>query len=228
MEIVDKISAPILEYGNKLGTYLVPVLIALPILLILFSRFSFNIFKIVFPIAGAVAGYFAGAKFLTTFVEKYFTGYKFIKPEYVAGAVCALVLLIFCFKGRKVAMLAIGASVGYLVVGKLAIDGLNKIKFMNEVLTNTPEDKRTMFYFMISAICALVLMYLFGKCFNALYIYATSVASAAAAVAVPALFIFEKVKVPEMSLLICAGVGALIGLIFGYIQHSRNKYFYYS
>lgn len=228
MEIVDKISAFVLEYGNKLGAYLIPVLIALPILLILFSRFSYSIFKFVFPIAGAVAGYFAGAKFLTALVEKYFTGYMFIKPEHVAGAASAFVLLIFCFKGRQVAMLAIGGIVGYLVIAKIAIDGLNKIPVMNEILTNTPDDKRTMFYVMISVLCALVLMCLCNKFFNILYIYSTSIASATAAIAVPALFIFEKVSVPDMALYICAGVGAFIGLIFAFIQHSRNRYFYYN
>jgi hypothetical protein len=228
MEIVDKISALVLEYGDKLGSYLIPALIALPIVLILFSRFSYNIFKFVFPIAGAVAGYFAGAKFLTAFVEKYFTGYKFIKPEYVAGAACALVLLIFCFKARKTAMLAIGATVGYLVIGKIAIDALNMIPFMNQVLTNTPEDKRTMFYFMISALCAIILMCICYRYFNALYIYSTSIAAAAAAIAVPAIFVFEKIPAPDFALPICAGVGAFIGFIFGCIQHSRNKYFYYN
>lgn len=226
MEIVQKISAPILEFGDKFATYLIPALIVLPILLILFARFSYSIFKFVLPIAGAVAGYFAGAKYLTQFVEKYFTGYKFIKPEYVAGAACALVLLILCCKGRKTAILLGGAGVGYLVVGNMVIDLLNKNSFMNEVLTNTPDDKKTMFLFMISVVCSLVVMYLFHKLFNFIYIYATSIASAAAALALPAIFLFNKFGNLEIGVLVCAGIGAFIGLIFGCIQHSRCKYFY--
>ena len=226
MEIVQKISAPILEFGDKYATYLIPALIFIPLLLILFSRFSYSIFKFAFPIAGAVAGYFAGAKYLTQFLTKYFNGYKFIKPEYVAGAACALVLLILCCKGRKVAILLGGAGVGYLVVGKIAIDALNKVSFMNKVLANTPDDKRTMFLAMISIVCSLVVMYLFHKLFNFIYIYATSIGSAVAAFALPAIFLFTKFGNLEIGVLACAGVGALIGLIFGVVQHSRCKYFY--
>ena len=227
MEIVEKISALVLEYGNKLGSYLIPLLILLPILLIPFSRYSFSVFKFVFPVIGAVVGYFAGAKLITSFVEKYFTGYKFIKPEHVAGAACALLLLLICFKTRKTAIIAIGAVVGYFVVGKWIINALNKNGFTHEVLTNTPDDKRTIFYFIICAFCAIVAMYLFYNFFNVIYIYATSIASLTAAIAIPAIFIFEKVTVPEATLVICIGVGAFIGLIVGIIQHSRNKYFYY-
>ena len=226
MEFVRNISAPILEFGNKYATYLIPALIFIPLLLILFSRFSYSIFKFVFPIAGAVAGYFAGAKYLTQLVEKYFTGYEFIKPEYVAGAACALVLLILCCKGRKTAVLLCGAGVGYLVVGKIAIDALNKISVMKEILTNTPDDKRTMFLAMISIVCSLVVMFLFHKFFNFIYIYATSIGSAVAAFALPAIFLFTKFGNLEIGVLACAGVGALIGLIFGVVQHSRCKYFY--
>ena len=226
MEIVQKISAPILEFGNKFEAYLIPALILLPILLILFSRFSYSIFKIVFPIAGALAGYFAGEKFLTQVVEKFFQGYEFIKPEHVAGAACALVLFILCLAGRKTAILAIGACVGYLVVGKIAIDALCKIGFMQEVLNNTPEDKKTIFLFMISAICACVVMYLFHKLFKVIYIYGTSIVSAVAAFAVPAIFVFNKLGNLEMATLVAAGIGALLGLLFGRIQHSRFRYFY--
>ena len=226
MEIVQKISAPILEFGDKYATYLIPALILLPILLILFSRFSYSIFKLIFPIAGAAVGYYAGSKFLTQVVEKFFIGYEFIKPEHVAGAACALVLFVLCCKGRKTAILLIGAAVGYLVVGNIVADLLNKNSFMNEVLTNTPDDKRTMFLVMISVVCSLVVMYLFHKLFNFIYIYSTSIAAAVAAFAVPAIFLFNKFGNLEIGVIVCAGIGVLIGLIFGGIQHSRCKYFY--
>lgn len=225
MEIVTKMCAAVLELGNKLGAFLIPALVVLSLALLFFARHSFKLFKIALPLAGLAAGYLVGSKELGPVLAK-------SVPELgsnaglIAGIACAVLIGIFCLRARTFTVLVIGICVGYALVGDVVIKAMREVKFIAEIVLNTDMSTAIILAAIISLICAIITMLIFKKFFNIIYLFATSVAGAALALAVPVIFICAKMAELEVAVVAAAGVGALIGLIFFAKQYSYHKYYW--
>ena len=224
MEIVQQISKPVLEFGDKLGFFLIPLLVIASLALFVISIYSYGLLKIVLPALGLVAGYYGGTKVLGPVIANFFEGAGFITPELIGGVICALILAFICFKSRKTTLTIIGLTVGYFTISGLIHTLLRGMKFVQDILINTTMDKAIIFSTIISITCALVMMYFCLKHFKLTYVFGVSIACAVAAFAVPAIFIFKSSANFEICVLIFAGLGAFLGLIFGWNQYKNLRY----
>ena len=225
MEIVQKISAPIVEFGQTLNSFLIPCIIFAAIALIAFAKYSYKCFKVVLPLAGIVLASMVGAEIFAPVIESSLPAVvEFVNPYYLAGIVCAALVAFICIKMFKVTILIIGGCTGYVLISSLVHGGLRMIPFVSEIILNTPKDKGAILSVTISIICALVTMFLFLKCFKLIYIFATSIAAGAFSIAIPAIFIFVNTGIADMATLVAAGIGAFIGLIFAAKQFSDHRY----
>lgn len=224
MDIVKQLCNPVLDFGDKVGLFLIPLLLITPIALIVMSFYSYRALKIVFPVLGLVVGYFAGSKFLGPVVEKFFEGTGFVTPALIGGVALALIFFLLCLKDRKLTLIVLGLSIGYLAVSYLVHLALRNMKFVQDILLNTEMDKAILFSTIISIVCALVMMYFCLKHFKFTYIFGVSTTAAILAFALPGIFIFKDSPNFEMGVLAFAGIGAFLGLILSWKQFKRFRY----
>ena len=225
MEIVQNISAPIVEFGQQLNALLIPCIIIAAIALFVFAKLSYKCFKVILPIAGITLASIVGGEILNTaFGEKMASVAEYINPYYLFCAICALVAAFICIKLFKVTILIIGGCTGYIVISNLVHGGLRQIPFVSEIILNTPKEKGAILSVLISIVCALVTMFLFSKFFKVIYIFVTSIAAGVVAFGMPAIFIFANTGISEIATLVAAGIGAFFGLIFACKQFSLFRY----
>ena len=227
MEIVKQISAPIIELGGTLGALLIPVIIAASLLLLVFAKYSYKLFRIVLPIAGLGAGYYAGSKMLGYFVQTNLPEVaKVIDPSIAAGVACALVVALFCLRAQSLTILAIGLCVGYALIGDTVIKLLRSLDFVAEILLNVDKGTALVLAAIISLVCAVVTMAILKKFFNFVYIFTTSVGGCVLAFALPAIFIFASAAIFETAVAYAAGIGAALGLIFFIKQYNYYRFYW--
>lgn len=211
MEIVKQASAAVFNFGASLGAFLIPCVILCSVALMLFAKYSYKLFKIVLPLAGVVLGSLLGASLIGPMI-KGISG--FVNPALVAGAVCAAVLAFLCFKLHKFTVFVIGASCGYILVGRIVKDLLLDIPFIFQ-LSETVERPITMTVgIIIGLICLAVTAVVVKKFFRSIYVIATSVGGAAASLGIASVFVFAGTTIADVATVTALGLGAIIGLVF--------------
>ena len=224
--IVKQIVEAILPLGDKLGGYVYAILAPLAVLLFLFGRYSYKIFKVVTILASVALGAFAGYAFLAPAVgENIPVIAGVIKPEHTIALVCAVFMALICSKIFKIAVLITGAGLGYLFLSGLLHSVLRDTEFVGQVILNTDMTTAVLFSTILTVLVVLLAMFIFQKFFKPIYIIATSIVSGAAALAIPAIFIFASLPFIETAVIVAAGLGAFVGLIFCGKQMSYYRYF---
>lgn len=226
MEIVKEISAEIIKIGAHLGAFVVPAVILCAIGLILLAKYSYKLFKIVIPIVGIILGSILGVVLLGPVFEKIPGIYGIINPYYLAAFLCAAVLAVFCFKFKKFTVLLIGASAGYLVLGRIIKDVLLGIPFIWQLAETTERAITLPVGILICVLCMIVTALLVKKFFRGLYIIVSTIGFAAAGLGLAAIFIFQGTSIAEYATLGGLGLGAIIGLVFCAQQFGEIDYEY--
>ena len=218
MEIVRQISTPVLEFGDKLGIAIYPLMILAAVALFFFAKYSYKLIDIIFPVSCLVVGYFTGAKILASLVILIIPGAESFILSLVLGILCTALALYLLVKESGFATVLLGLGTGYLLFGNVAVFVLRNMKFIREILLNTTMDKAVMLATVLSIICAIGTMIAFALCFDFVYTVLTSVVSVTAAVVIPAIVIFKGMDSPEGIILALAALGAIGGLVLAIAQ----------
>ena len=225
MEIVKKISEAVLPVGEKLDILLVPAIMLTVALLFIFARYSYRLFKILLPLTCIVVGSMLGSTVIGPMIEKAFpsiTGY--VNPAYIGGFACAGIIAFLCIKLIKLAIIVTGAGVGYHFISGIVHNLLRSTKFVSEILVNTELSTAVFFSTILTILSIIVTVVLFHFFFKIIYILSTSIAGGAAALGIIAIFMFANTAIAETAVLVAAGIGAFIGLIFATKQISYYRY----
>lgn len=228
----------IMLYGAKLEAFLIPAVILGAIALLVFSRYSYKCFKIVLPVAAIILGSTFGVSLIQTVLEtdlvKQNLGNvmesvnavvgQFINPLFLAGIVIAIILAIFCFKFTNFTVLLLGASAGYVLLGRVAKDFILSFDFVTSIVQNTDRTIVAIVGILVGVLCMLVCAFLVNKFFRPIYIVVTSVGAAAAALGLAAMFAFATTDFTVYATLAGAGVGTIVGIILSSIQFNEGEY----
>lgn len=226
MDLVKNISSAVLDLASKLGALVIPAIIAAVVLLVLFARNSYRLFRVALPFMAALAGSYIGAGLLGELIEKNVPAIADIaNPYYIAGGIAALVLGLICAKFHKLTMFLIGAGLGVLYVDALLKGFLWTLGFVNNMAESVPGGRTgDVVKFVGIAIlvgCALACAILLLKLFKLVYVVITSVGVYAVVFALPAIFIFANASFAPIAVLACAGLGVVVGLFNIKLQYKR-------
>ncbi len=226
MDFVKDISTKVLDATANLGALVIPEIVASVVLLVLFARNSYRLFRVALPFMAALAGSYIGAGLLGGFVKDTVPAIAdFINPLYVAGGIVALLLGLLCAKFHKLTMFLIGAGLGVLFIDELIKGILWGFKFVNDIAEAVPGGRNGNFVKVVGIIilvgCAIVTAVLLLKLFKLLYVFITSVVVYAAAFALPAIFIFANASFAPIAVVACAGLGVIFGLFNIKLQYKR-------
>ncbi len=215
--MLEKIISAVLGLGDKLGAFVIPVAIAAVVLLALFARYSYKCFRFALPVLAGVAAAFIAFSAVRDLV----TGSSIsdlINIEYVAGAVVGLAIAGICVKLHGLAMLLLGAGVGYVALGGLVRETLLGVDYIYGLAVAAGSTVSTIIGVAISLICLAVCAFIFKKLFKAIYVLVTSIGGMAAACGIAAVFIFANTSIAELTLLVALVIGAVVGLILSVKQ----------
>ena len=223
MEMINSLRDQILSLGTQVGTtldvFFMPCLILGAILLLAFARYSYRLLKIVLPVGGLAIGAIVGASMLGSFVEKSFPiVMEYVNPYYFAGIVCAAVLCLLCWKYHTFAILLIGATAGYVVIGRVVKDFLLSLPFINQIANDVIRIKSFITGIIICLICMVISAFLVKRYFKTIYVLATSLFVATATMCVIATILFETTSFGSYATIAGTVLGALIGWSFSYKQ----------
>ena len=223
MDFVNQISSKVLAFGDqiggKLGVLFFPAVLVSAILLLCFARYSYKLLNVVLPLSCVASGAVVGANHLApVLAEKFgFIG-QIANIEFLAGFLVAAVFGLIALKSRALGVLIMGTAIGYLTVGALAKDILLSVDYVRELATQAGGFKATVVGILICIICMLATAYILLKFFNSIYIVATTIFVATAALALVAIFICGS---SPMAPVIILGASAL-GFVFGsYCCHEQ-------
>lgn len=223
MEIISKISNSVLALGNTLGGLLLPISIVAALVLLLFARHSHKLFKIVIPLSGIGAGYFAFSTALN-----FFFGEKLpadANTAVIAGAVGAFLVAVLCLRSRSIAFVLVGFLVGGSMISAVAIYILRQIDFVGEIVLNSDMKTAVIYASLIAVLCAIVTMFIFNRHVHFCYLLTTSVLSCVAALAVPTIILTAGMSNSEMIVLVAGSVGALLGMVFFIKQYAFYRFY---
>ncbi len=221
MEFIQEVSAKLLEFGESIGGIAVaaPLSILAAIILLLFARFSYKLFKIVLPIAASLIVAIAGAEHLASVITSSFPEVEGqINPVLLSIIILAVTVLIVSIIFRKLAIILIGAGVCALVVPAVVFPAMRGNEFVGNVLVNLDMDTAVLFAGVFTVILTLVVIYVLYKFVNNVYVLATSVAASVAALAIPTVFLFASFSFAPTATFAAIVIGAMIGLWFTHRQ----------
>lgn len=218
-------SNKILGLGEKLGAYIIPAVILGAIALLLFAKNSYRLFKFVLPLAGVALGAIAGASLLTPYLNLYLPVVaNYVNPFYLTGLVSALVIAFFCFRFHNFTVIVIGASVGFVVVGRIAKNILLSFPLVSQLATTLPPVVVYAVGTAIGILCMVVCAVVIKKYFRGFYILTTSIGGAVVALGAAALFIFATTTYLMYAVLGAVALGTLIGIVFSAKQMLLASY----
>ena len=229
-EIAQKLADVVLGFGltDKLGALIYPALAVTSIILLILAMHSFKLFKIGFPLLGAAMGYIAGSKAFAGFVADKLPAdvAALVDPAIVAGAACALVLLIVFMALRTAAILVLGLGIGYAVIGEFAIDALKNLQFVRDILLNLDAKSAMMLAAILGGVCALITVLIIKKFFNVCYTLITSIGFTVVAFILPAIILTVGMANAIELILMVSYAGMALGFIFFLKQYFRHRYFW--
>lgn len=228
----------VMDYGAKLGAYIIPAVILGVIALFFFARHSYKCFKVVLPLTAVVLGSTLGITVIndvlaTEIGQKHlapiydaFTGAvsEFINPTILVGLVLALVLGAFCLKFPTFTVVLCGLGAGYVLLGDFMKSFILSFDFVQHIVANTDRSIVAAVGAVVALICALLCAYIVCRFFRTVYIVCTSVGACAFALGTAAMFIFATTDFTVIATLAAAGVGALIGIVFSGVQLGESDY----
>ncbi len=221
MEFIQEVSAKLLEFGESIGGIAVaaPLAIVAAIVLILFARFSYKLFKIVLPLLTGIIAAIAGSEYLASIIEANFPTVKDqINPVLLSIVAIAVAVTFICFIFRKLPTIVLGVSISYLTIPTYIFPAMRKIEFVAEVLVNLDMETAVLFATVIGFIITAIAILILYKLLNHIYVLVTSVAVSVVALAVPAIFLFASFPFAATATFAAIVIGAMIGLLFSYQQ----------
>ena len=223
MEIVNDISKQIIDLcapaSDLLGMFFIPVVVLAALLLLVFSKFSYRLLKIVLPITATVLSAVSGAGLIAPFVEKGLPEIaEYADPYYVCVGALAIVLAVVCFKSHTAAILLVGGCVGYEFIGRIIKDLLLSSPFILHIANDVIRLKSYTVGVIVCIITMIICAFLVHKYFKRLYVIVTSVGVAVAAVGAACALCFANVEFLATAVLVGALVGLVIGMVFCYKQ----------
>ena len=223
MEIVNDISKQIIDLcapvSGFLGMFFIPCVILAALLLLLFSKVSYRLLKIVLPLSATVLGAISGAGLIAPYVESAYPQIaEYADPTYVCMGVLAVVIALISFKSHTSAVLLVGACVGYEFIGRLAKDLLLSIPFILRIANDVIRLKSYTVGVIVCIIAMVVCAFLVHKYFKRLYVIVTSVGVSVAAVGAACALCFANTTFLATATLVGALVGLVIGMVFCYKQ----------
>ena len=228
--LVNKLADALLSFGinDKLGAFFYPALILTSLLLLVLAANSYRLFKIGFPVLGAVMGYLAGSKAFADFVAAKLpeAAANLVDPAIVAGTACALVCAIVFMLFRNVSILVLDVAVSYVVIGDVVIDALKNVQFVRDILINLDSKSAMMLGAILCGLCALISILIINKFFNAAYVISTSLIFTAVAFALPAIFLTAGMENAGKTVLMVTDCATVLGCIFALKQYFRHRYFW--
>lgn len=218
MDFVKDISIAVREAVAGLGPLVIPAIIAAVVLVVLFAKNSYKLFRIGLPFLAALAGSYIGAGLLGGLVKDALPAVADIfNPHYVAGGLVALVLGLLCAKFHKLTMFLVGAGLGVLFIDELVKGLLWSLDFVVKTAESVPGGREgdvvKIVGIVILALCALVSAIILVKFFKGIYILVTAVGGLVVAAAVPAIFIFANTNFAEIAVIACAAIGLIFGIV---------------
>ena len=228
--LVNRLADALFSFGlhNKLGALFYPALILTSIVLLILAANSFRLFKIGFPVLGAVLGYVAGSKAFASFVAANLpeAAANLVDPAIVAGAACALVCAIIFMLFRSLSILVLDLAVSYVVVGDILIEALKNLQFVRDILINLDSKSAMMLGAILCGLCALISIFIINKFFNAAYVISTSLIFTVLAFALPAIFLTAGMENAGKTVLMVTDASTVLGCIFALRQYFRHRYFW--
>ena len=226
LDFVKDISTAVLGAAAGIGPLVIPAIVAAVVLLVLFARNSYRLFRVALPFLAALAGSYIGAALLGGILKDSVpAATDFVNPIYIAGGVVALVLGLLCAKFHKLTMFLVGAGLGALFVDGIVKGILWSFDFVNNIAESVPGGRTGSVVMIVGMIilaaCAIVCALLLLKFFKAVYVFITSVVVYVVVFAIPAIFVFASVSFAPIAVLACAGLGVIVGLFNIKLQYSR-------
>lgn len=223
MEMVNEISAKILDLGAQigalLGVFFIPATILGAILLVVFARYSYKLLKFVLPVAGIAIGAIVGAGYIAPYVETSLPVVtQYVNPYYVCAIVLAAILGVLCFKFHTFAILLIGAFAGFVVIGRIVKDLLLSLPFINAIAGDVIRLKSYIVGVIICFICMIVIAFLVKRYFKKIYVVTTSIGLTTATFGIAATLIFATTVIAPYATIAAAVIGFIVGSVFCYKQ----------
>ena len=213
MPYVELVCNTILSYGQKLGDFAIPTMLAVVIALALFSFNSYKLFRVSLPFAAAVAGGYLGANLLGATIGTMVPSVSsVINPKYLAGIIVAVILAIVCIKFHNFAMVIIGGCVGYLVLEHPFKKLLFTLQFVRDLSAQAGPVVTGIVGLFVTIGLVIALAFLAGKYFKPVYIAVASAGAMTAATTILATFIFANTPIQSIAVLVAAGLGLIMGI----------------
>ena len=228
--LVNRLADALFSFGieDKLGALFYPALILTSLLLLVLASNSFRLFKIGFPVLGAVLGYVAGSKAFADFVAAKLpeSAASLVDPAIIAGVACALVCAFIFMVFRTLSIIVLDVAISYVVVGDILIEALKNLQFVRDILINLDSKSAMMLGAILCGLCALISIFIINKFFNAAYVISTSLIFTVLAFALPAIFLTAGMENPGKTVLMVTDASTVLGCIFALRQYFRHRYFW--
>lgn len=227
--LVNRLADALFSFGlhNKLGALFYPALILTSIVLLILAANSFRLFKLCFPILGAIMGYAAGSKAFASLVAQSLPDVvKLIDPAIVAGLACAIVCAIIFMAFRSVSILVLGVVIGYMIIGDALKEALKNLQIVRDIIINLDGQSAMMLAAILGGVCALVTVLIVKKFFNITYVISTSLIFTVLAFALPAVFLTAGMENAGKTVLMITDAASVLGGIFALKQYFRHRYFW--
>ena len=217
MDFVKDISIAVRTAVAPIGPLVIPAIIAAVVLLVLFAKNSYKLFRVGLPFVAALAGAYIGAGLLGDIIKTNVPVIgDFVNPLYLAAGVVALVLGLLCAKFHKLTMFIIGAGIGVVAIDGLVKGLLWNMDFVNNIVDSvggTGSITVAIVGVIILVICALLCALILKKFFKGIYILVTAIGGLVIAAALPAIFIFANTGIAEIAVIACAVIGLIFGIV---------------
>ena len=222
MPVIQQILDIIATATDAVGVFVFPLSIILSLALIVFARYSYRCFRIVLPVAGVALGAYAGMTLTDFFLgmNEAETAYA-VEPKYIVGIVLAIVLGILCAKLHSFAVLLAGAGIGYAIIGPIVTGFFKLFPFVQIVESATDPAVVETVDMIVWLICMTVCGYLIHRFFKPIYLFATAIVPAVAAIVVPVVLILAN---NSEALTNGATIAAVCGLVVGSVCYGIQNY----
>lgn len=228
--LVNRLADALFSFGlnDKLGAFFYPALILTSLLLLVLAANSFRLFKIGFPVLGAVLGYVAGSKAFADFVAAKLpeSAASLVDPAIIAGVACALVCAFIFMVFRTLSIIVLDVAISYAVVGDVVIEALKKLQFVRDIIINLDAKSAMILGAILGGVCALISILIINKFFNVAYVICTSIIFTVMAFALPAIFLTAGLENAGKTVLMVTDGATVLGCIFALRQYFRHRYFW--